>query len=179
MKILKMETPVISPFTAAVKMKITVQAQDKQALVDLTKKVQDGKNPYDLTIKPIMDGRSLSANAYAWVLMDKIAKALRTTKEAVYREFIRKVGSFNILKIKSYAADRFIERWELNGLGWVAEKMGRSDGMTDVVAYYGSSSYDTFEMSILIDEIVTEAKDLGIETMPPDELERLIQSWGR
>lgn len=63
--------------------------------------------------------------------------------------------------------------------GWVAEKMGRSGGMTDVVAYYGSSSYDTFEMSRLIDEIVAEAKDLGIETMPPEELERLIQSWGR
>ena len=179
MKIIKMENPVVSPFTAAVKMEITVQAQDKQAVMDLAKKVQGGKKPYDLTIKPIRDKRSLSANAYAWVLMDKIAKALRTTKEAVYREIIRKVGSFNVLKIKSYAADRFIERWELNGLGWVAEKIGRADGMTDVVAYYGSSSYDTFEMSILIDEIVTEAKDIGIETMPPDELERLIQSWGR
>lgn len=179
MKILKMESPVISPFSTAVKMEITVQAQDKQAIVDLAKKVQKGKKPYELTINPLRDKRSLSANAYAWVLLDKIAKAMRTTKEAVYREIIRKVGSFNVLRIKSYAADKFIERWEVNGLGWVAEKMGRSGGMTDVVAYYGSSSYDTFEMSRLIDEIVAEAKDLGIETMPPEELERLIQSWGR
>lgn len=86
------------------------------------KKIQSGKKPYDLVINPIRDKRSLSANAYAWVLMDKIAKVVRTTKEAVYREIIRKVGSFNVVKVKSFAADRFIERWELNGIGWVAEK---------------------------------------------------------
>lgn len=179
MKILKMEPPTVSPFSSAVKLEITVQAQDKQAVVDLTKKIQSGKKPYDLVLNPIRDKRSLSANAYAWVLMDKIAKAVRTTKEAVYREIIRKVGSFNVVKVKSFAADRFIERWELNGIGWVAEKMGREEGMTDVVAYYGSSTYDTDEMARLIDEIVTEAKELGIETMPPEELEGLIQSWRR
>ena len=111
--------------------------------------------------------------------MDKIAKVVRTTKEAVYREIIRKVGSFNVVKVKSFAADRFIERWELNGIGWVAEKMGREEGMTDVVAYYGSSTYDTDEMARLIDEIVNEAKELGIETMPPEELDCLIKSWRR
>ena len=176
MKILKMEPPSVSPFSSAVKLEITVQAQDKQAVVDLMKKIQSGKKPYDLVINPIRDKRSLSANAYAWVLMDKIAKVVRTTKEAVYREIIRKVGSFNV---KSFAADRFIERWELNGIGWVAEKMGREEGMTDVVAYYGSSTYDTDEMARLIDEIVNEAKELGIETMPPEELDCLIKSWRR
>lgn len=51
--------------------------------------------------------------------------------------------------------------------------------MTDVVAYYGSSTYDTDEMARLIDEIVNEAKELGIETMPPEELDCLIKSWRR
>lgn len=52
MKILKMEPPTVSPFSSAVKLEITVQAQDKQAVVDLTKKIQSGKKPYDLGLIP-------------------------------------------------------------------------------------------------------------------------------
>lgn len=42
----------------------------------------------------------------------------------------------------------------------------------------GSSEYDTVEMSHFIDRIVEEAKELGIETATPDELERMKQEWG-
>ena len=45
--------------------------------------------------------------------------------------------------------------------------------------YFGSSTYNTKEMSVLIDGIVYEAKELGIETLPPDELERMKVEWNQ
>ena len=48
---------------------------------------------------------------------------------------------------------------------------------THYKVYKGSSEYDTREMSILIDGIVQEAKDLGVETLPPNEIEKLKTSW--
>ena len=42
----------------------------------------------------------------------------------------------------------------------------------------GSSEYDTGEMSRFIDGVISECKELGIQTMTPDEIEELKQKWG-
>ena len=67
------------------------------------------------------------------------------------------------------------------GLGWVCETLGESkvNGYTNVVAYYGSSVYNTKEMSVLVDNIVQEAKQLDIETLSERELSLLKDSWGK
>lgn len=124
--------------------------------------------------------RSLDANSYCWVLCKKIADALRITKEEVYRKAINEVGKFEILPIKDEAVRTFINAWSSKGIGWICEVFNKSklDGYTNVIAYYGSSIYDTKEMSILIDNIVQEAKHLGIDTMTPDEIENLKSLWG-
>jgi len=71
--------------------------------------------------------------------------------------------------------------WSSKGLGWFAEVLDDSKlpGYKKIIAYYGSSVYDTREMSILIDEIVSQAKELNIETLPPDEVESLKALWGK
>ena len=54
----------------------------------------------------------------------------------------------------------------------------RSNGTFNAYAMIkGSSEYDTKEMSHFIDGIVAEAKELGIETLPPDELESMMKAW--
>lgn len=123
--------------------------------------------------------RSLDSNSYMWVLCQKIAEALQTTKEQVYRKFIRDVGQFEIVPIKDEAVERWIEIWNSKGLGWFAEVMEDSklSGYKKVINYYGSSCYDSREMSVLIDEVVTQAKELGIETLTPDELMALKERW--
>lgn len=137
---------------------------------------------YEIEIKPYKEKRSNDANAYMWVLCDKIADVMGNgmTKEEVYREAVRKVGTFEILPIKKEAISRFIKNWCKNGTGWVCDNTGRSKlaGFENIIAYYGSSTYNTKEMSRLIDYIVEEAKDYGIETLPPDKLKSLKESWG-
>ena len=130
----------------------------------------------DYEIKRVKQKRSLSANGYAWVLMDKIAAALKTTKENVYRQAINDVGVFTEIKVTDAdAARRFKQIWQANGLGWLTKTVND----TTVYAYYGSSTYDTAEMARLIDYIVDEAKRLHIETLPPEKLEIMKTEWGK
>lgn len=130
----------------------------------------------DYEIKRVKQKRSLSANGYAWLLMDKIAAALKITKEEVYRKAINDVGVFTEIKVTDAdAARRFKQIWQANGLGWLTKTVND----TTVYAYYGSSTYDTAEMARLIDYIVDEAKRLHIETLPPERLEIMKTEWGK
>ena len=125
--------------------------------------------------------RSLDANSLLWILCSKIAEKIGGTKEEVYRKSIHEVGQFEITPIKHEAVKRWREAWESNGVGWISEAHSQSkiEGYTNMINYFGSSTYDSREMTILIDNIVQECKSLGIDTMPPEELKSLCEAWGR
>jgi len=135
---------------------------------------------YVLTIKEKKKRRSLDANAYAWVLMDKLASQLHESKEAIYKSYIKEIGgNSEIICIKTEAAEKLCGAWERNGLGWQTDTMPcKLNGCTNVVLYYGSSVYDTEQMSRLIDLVVQDCETFGIETKNPAELERLVEEWG-
>ncbi len=123
--------------------------------------------------------RSLDANAYAWVLMTKIANHpdISSSKEEVYEQMLQKYGSI-------YEEDGEHITVTLDKAVDIAKVPGHWKYIKDngkFAAYLmikGSSEYDTAEMSHFIDRIVEEAKELGIETATPDELERMKQEWG-
>lgn len=114
--------------------------------------------------------RSLDANAYAWQLMSKIADATHRTKEEVYVE-----------ALKNYGQHAFLFRVEHNtevALDGVYVKYLEFDGVHDIYeAFRGSSTYDTKEMSDFIEGIVQDAKELGIDTVPRVELEKIKEKW--
>ena len=135
---------------------------------------------YDLEVKEHRQKRSLDANAYAWVLINKIADALRMPPTEIYRQAIQNVGgNYEIIPIKEEAADHFKQIWQAKGLGWPCVDMGKSkiQGYRNLRAYYGSSTYDTSQMSQLIDNLVQDCKALDIETMTPDKLALLMEGW--
>lgn len=133
--------------------------------------------PFFINIEKEKKKRSANANGFCWTLCQKIAEAVGSTKETVYRKNIREVGSFDVVEVIKDGSERFIKRWEDNGIGWIAEKLQERNGYVTIIAYYGSSSYNTAEMARLIDSLVTECKTLGIETMSPNELKSLVNSW--
>jgi hypothetical protein len=132
----------------------------------------------DIEIKKHRRRRSLDANAYAWVLIDKIAGALALDKETVYRTAIRGIGGVSeTVCVREQAVQGLRRAWESNGIGWQTETMpSKIGGCANVVLYYGSSLYDTKQMSGLIEHLVSEARELGIETMAPGALCSLIES---
>lgn len=132
-----------------------------------------------LEVKKYRKSRSLDANAYMWVLCDKIAQKVNATKESVYREIIKRVGVFSVIAAQEDKSEAVINGWEGRGIGWVAEVMDgcKIDGCARIMLYYGSSTYNTEEFSRLLDEIISEAKELGIDTATPDEIALMKVRW--
>jgi len=129
----------------------------------------------DVSVKKYRKKRSHTQNSYLWVIADMIAEKINSTAKEVYRLGVRHVGVFEHLPVKDECVERFIQSWEHNGDGWIAEPTRESKlkGYQVVRCYYGSSSYNTKEMSRLIDYLVTEAQELGLDTMSTAEIERL------
>ena len=123
--------------------------------------------------------RSLDANAYFFVLADKLAEKLNIPKEEIYRSCIKEIGGVSeIVCVKNEAVEKLCEGWRHNGLGWQTDTIpSKLEGCTNVVLYYGSSTYDTEQMSRLIDIVVQDCKALGIETKTPDEIANMLSLW--
>ena len=147
-------------------------AQNPAMAREFVARMQQGKT-YVAELKEYRERRSLDANAYCWVLIGKLAAATRQPMEDIYRQAVREIGdNFTIVPIKDEAVERWQEIWSAKGLGWVSDVLGPSKlaGYTNTVNYYGSSAYDTRQMSCLIDTLIAECREQGIETATPEEL---------
>lgn len=123
--------------------------------------------------------RSLDANAYCWVLISRLAEKLKIPKTDIYRNAIREIGgNSDTVCIKTKAVDSLRSGWERNGLGWLTDTMpSKLEGCTNVVLYYGSSTYDSAQMGRLIENIQEECRLQGIETKSAEEVKSLLQQW--
>ena len=158
---------------------IVITSKENIHIEDLKEIVSKGKE-LSCEIKQFKVRRSMDSNAYCWVLCQKIAEVLHTTKELVYKKVIKDVGQFELMPIKNEAVERWQKVWNSKGMGWFSEVLEDSKlvGYKKIISYYGSSCYDNREMSILINELVTQCKELNIETMAPAEIERMNNIWG-
>lgn len=138
------------------------------------------KEKLSIEVKPYREKRSLDANAYFWVLANRLAEKLSTTTLDVYRECIRNIGGNNeMVCVKTAAVVKLCEGWSKNGLGWITETFpSKLDRCTNVVLYYGSSTYDSKQMSLLISRVVELCESYGIETKTPAELSLMLARWG-
>lgn len=133
----------------------------------------------EVGIKKYRRKRSLDANAYCWVLIDKLAAALDLPKEEVYQICIRSIGGVSeTVCVKTEAVERLRSGWKHKGIGWVSDTMpSKIPGCTNVILYYGSSTYDTKQMSALIDAVIEACKDMDIETATPEEIAKYKEEW--
>ena len=121
--------------------------------------------------------RSLDANSFLWVLLGKMAAVLQTDKDSVYLEMLSRYGVYTHVVVKPQVAERVKQEWRtVRELGEVTVngKVG-----IQLQCYFGSSTYDSTEMATLIDGVISECRDMGIETATPAELARMMGEWGR
>lgn len=123
-------------------------------------------------VKHRKNKRSINANNYLWQIIQQIADKIGSTKEEVYKQAIQDKGQFQIIPIKNEAVNTFIKCWAKNGLGNICDIKGKSkiEGYTNIICYFGSSSYDNIQFHAFTEYIVSEANELGIETRTPDEI---------
>lgn len=158
--------------------KVTLEVNEKNDLLHCYDDLKDIEK-LSIEIKPFRARRSLDANAYCWVLIDKIAENQGVSKEEVYRESIKNIGgNSEFVCVKTEAVDRLCEGWRRNGIGWQTDTFpSKIDGCTNVILYYGSSVYDTKQMSLLLENLIQDCKALGIQTETPEMIARMKSLW--
>lgn len=150
-----------------------LRGKKKDLIVELLK-LEDNIT-YVAEVEIEKEKRSLDSNAYLWVLCQKIAEVLRTDKDSVYLDMLNKYGVFTHIIVKSNVVDKVKKEWRtVRDLGEVT--INGQKGI-QLQCYFGSSTYNTKEMSILLDGIVSEAKDLGIPTKDEKEINDLKEAW--
>lgn len=150
---------------------------------DIVKAEYDKLKSYDkLKIKAVKytQRRSLDANAYFHVLVGKIADALTISKAKAKNVLICKYGQpqllpdGDIMVYKTNAPEEFM--WEQESIHAIPVKY--EEKATFYRIYRGSHTYDTKEMSVLIDGTVADTKELGVETATPAEIAEMKERWG-
>ena len=147
-----------------------------------SKKVACEAKNLDLTIslEKYAEKRSLNANSYFWLLCGKLAAVLNIGMEEIYREYIKNIGdNFEIVSVPNDGKERWIKNWNDRGIGWICEDLGVCDKYDDsnIICYYGSSTYDSHQMYLLTEMLIFDCEEQGIETLPPDKLEMMLHAW--
>lgn len=152
---------------------ITLRVADRTYL---NSEFLDGRE-LDLSLKEFKPRRSLNANAYMWALIGKIAEAMRISQDEVYHKVLCDYGTYDtdggVTQILSIRADAKLTGWLYIHTKPIKTVDLEGKKFTHYALIKGSSDYNTKEMSFLLDGVIYEAKELGIEVMTPEELERL------
>jgi len=158
---------------------ITVTVVENKTAVEKTIDQLDGKD-INVEFKQYHKMRTRDANSYAWVLIGKIAEAVNASPADVYQQMIRDIGgNYEVVAVRNDALAQWRYAWTSKGVGWMIDivNANRTDGYTDVMCWYGSSAYNSRQMAALIDRIIDEAKEYGIETLTPFEIEKINKLW--
>lgn len=173
----------ITDISVDYKTKLPKVVLELNASINELESLKDTELSVDL--KKYRKKRSLNANSYFWKLCSELADKMgmldkeKFTKEYFYREAIKDIGVWQDDEVAPEKVKWRREAWERLGMGWITERVDFSaDGRREIIRfYYGSSQYNTEQMSKLIDNIVQDCKALGIETIPPNELEGMKKAW--
>lgn len=167
-----------------IRMNVTPQGQAEITLTTDDRKVDISKlraatakgKLLTVEIKQHRKKRSTDANAMLWGLIGKIAAALRADKDDIYLMMLERYGVYTHVIVKPSVVEQVKLQWRtVRELGEVTV-----NGQTGIQlqCYFGSSTFDTKQMSVLIDGVISECQELGIDTLPPDEIQDLKNKWG-
>lgn len=132
---------------------------------------QDREKLFD--VNPHREKRSRSANALLWACLGEIAAALRTDKWDVYLKMLKRYGKYTYICVKPNVVEAVRKQWR------ECEEIGRvninGQDSVQMLCYFGSSTMDSREFSVLLDGVISEMKEMGIETPGEKELDRAIK----
>lgn len=120
--------------------------------------------------------RSKNANAYFWEMLQQLCELMNIDVIQEYRKRVKELGIFRQWEIETRNVPTFVQMWESKGIAWFTEIVEEMPEKTLINAYYGSSSYNSKQMSRLIDNLIQDCKEVGIQTLDELELESLIRS---
>lgn len=121
--------------------------------------------------------RSLDANALLWKCLGDIAASLGADKWQIYLMMLKRYGKYTYVCVRPEAVEMVKRQWrETEEVGKV-EINGQE--AVQLLCYYGSSTYDTKQFSTLLDGVISEMQEMGLETPASEEMRRSLEEWER
>jgi hypothetical protein len=154
------------------KVTLTLSINEEAAAKNLFDDLHDAEK-LSIKIDKYREKRSLNANNYAWKLLTEIGNVLRASKEEMYLEMLKRYGQSEIISVLAHIPiQKYVKYCEEAGESKLNGKVFKH-----YKVYKGSSEFDTREMSIFIDGVVSEADELGIQTLTPNQIAELKSRW--
>lgn len=119
-------------------------------------------------IKEYRKKRTLNQNNYYWELLGELSLTLRVPVEELHFEMLKNYSQRLQVMIPEGTELRGVEYYEKKSLIKKNDKLFRV-----YYVYVPSHELKTKEFAILLDGLIHECKQVGIETLTPDELARL------
>lgn len=116
--------------------------------------------------------RSKDQNSYFWELLQQLCFEMNLDVIQEYKKRVKELGIFKQWEIDTVNVPTFEKLWSDRGIAWFTEKVEEIGNKTIINAYYGSSSYNSKQMSRLLDNLVQDCKEVGIQTLDMLEIER-------
>jgi hypothetical protein len=118
--------------------------------------------------------RSKNMNSYFWELLQKLCQEMNIDLIEEYKKRVKELGICQTFELDTKNVPTFVHIWEDKGIAFFTEKVEEIGNKTIINAYYGSSSYNSKQMSRLIDNLVQDCKEVGIQTLDELEIERML-----
>ena len=132
-------------------------------------------NKLSISAKKYKQKRSLDANGLLWHCLGKIAEALRTDKWEVYLLMLKRYGKFTYICVKPNMVDAMKAQWrECEVIGEVDINGQKA---VQMLCYFGSSTYDTKEFSVLLDGVILEMAEMGLQVPTSHDMQRALEQW--
>lgn len=119
--------------------------------------------------------RSLDANGLLWSCLGEIAVVLGTDKWSVYLKMLKRYGKYTYILAKPNAVEAMKQQWRESEVIGEIEVNGQKS--VQMLVYFGSSTYDTKEFSVLLDGVVSEMRELGLQPPPSKEMRLILEKW--
>ena len=130
-----------------------------------------------INAEPFKDIRSGEANRLLWDCIGKIAKFQGRDKWEVYLESLKKYGQYTYACIKPEAVEAFKESWR------ECEEIGELDvnghKAVQLLCYFGSSTYTTKEFAQLLDGVIEDLTNCGLDRPLSKEMKRALEQWNQ
>ena len=139
--------------------------------------VNDIKSCEKLSVKAVKhrERRSLDANALLWLCLGRIAEALQSDKWDVYLRMLKRYGKYTYICVKPNVVDAVKAQWR------ECEEIGKVNingkEAVQMLCYFGSSTYNTKEFSTLLEGVISEMYEMGIETPTSEDMRRSLEQW--
>lgn len=131
--------------------------------------IDDDGTDYECVLTRARKRRSINANNYLWELVGKLADCLRMNKEEIYLIMLERYGQSTQIAVQKgidiTPTVKYCKKGDDNG-NWTYWKI-----------YKGSSSMDTSEMATLIDGVIQECQEQGVETIDNESIKSMLEAW--